>query len=309
MAFRTISRVLAVMLLLYPSVAAGQTGALADPQAAPDCLHKRDVPPLSPDAEHVAREIDVLAMLQRVRTLAGDCSSDGTISLEELSLRLQITEGIQAASLDVGDVIAEIGYEQAQVMETRDRLSGAKDAKVNKLTLAGIIIGSGSSAIGNAMGLDNATVRAGLIVQVVGGVGGIFFSIWALRVQGGKASLGMAPNMLAPLLGRQSETSSIYPPDVWAYLNAVPPANPRVKTTWKDELIAEWVKLGRIDQPGSASAQPKIDRLTSEISKPVQLSIDDLTDRNAMLSDVRSRVSLMQRDLRDLTRAISIPAH
>jgi hypothetical protein len=208
----------------------------------------------------------------------------------------------------VGEVIAEIGYEQAQVMEARDRLTAAKNNKVNKLTLAGIIVGSGSSAVGNAMGLEIATTRAGLIVQVVGGAGGIVLSIMALRVQGGNTTLGLAPNMLAPMFGRESEKSSVYPPDVWAYLNAVPPTNPRVKTTWKDELIAQWVQAGRIGQPSSATAQPKIDRLTSQIAKPIPLSIQDLTDRNAMLADVRSRVSLMQRDLRDLTRAISIPA-
>ena len=250
--------------------------------------------------------IGVLLLVKRVRFLATECTPAGGITFEELSMRQQITEAILAASLDVDEVIAEIGYEQAQITETRQALSDAKTNKVNTLTLAGIIIGSGSSAVGNAMGFGNSTVRAGLWVQVVGGVGGLVLSILALREQGGKAYLGVAPNMLAPLFGRESEISSVYPQDVWSYLNTVPAADPRIHEPWKDELISEWVKQDRIGAPAAPASQAKIDRMTSGINNHVRLSIGDLSDRNAMLSDVRSRVSLMNRDLRDLTKAVSI---
>jgi len=76
---------------------------------------------------------------------------------------------------------------------------------------------------------------------------------------------------------------------------------------WKEELIAEWVKGGRIGPPTSPTSQAKIDRLTSGITNRQRLSIGDLSDRGAMLSDLRSRVSLMHRDLRDLTKAVAIP--
>jgi hypothetical protein len=56
-------------------------------------------------------------------------------------------------------------------------------------------------------------------------------------------------NMLAPLFGREPELSSVYPQDVWTYLNTVPAADRRIKVPWKGELIAEWVKAGRIGSP------------------------------------------------------------
>jgi hypothetical protein len=295
------------LFLIHPVVATGQDAAAACQPPVPGCVTSRPVPPLPATAEQVAREIGVFPLVERVRALAATCAPAGGMSLEELSLRQQITEAVLTASLDVHEVIAEISYEQAQIMGLQDRLSSAKSNKVNTLTLAGILVGSGTSAIGTGMGLNNATAKAGDWVQVFGGTGGIILSILALNAQGGTGYLPLAPNMLAPLFGRESEKSSIYPQDVWTYLNTVPAANPREKVPWKEQLINEWVKAGRIGPPTAPASQAKIDRLTSGIANRKRLSIGDLTDRNAMLADVRSRVSLMNRDLRDLTRAVSIP--
>lgn len=102
--------------------------------------------------------------------------------------------------------------------------------------------------------------------------------------------------MLAPIFGRKPELRSVYPDDVWTYLNTAPVNDPRVHVAWKAELIDEWVKLG-----------DKIDQLASRMADQKKLSIDVLTDRSAMLLDLRSRLSLMSRDLRDLMKSVSIP--
>lgn len=240
------STFLAILFLAHPGFAVGQDAVPDGQQAAAGCGHSRTVPPLPANAEPVAREIGVLSLVERVRVLAPTCVPGGSLSLEELSLRQQITEAVLAASLDVHDVFAEISYEQAQITELQDRLSSAKSNKVNTLTLAGILVGSGSSRIGTGMGLNNSTAKAGDWVQVVGGAGGIILSILALNARGGTDYLALAPNMLAPMFGREPEKSSVYPQDVWTYLNTVPAANPRVQVPWKEQLIAEWVQVGRI---------------------------------------------------------------
>jgi hypothetical protein len=298
---------LLVVFLIAPTIAAGQDRDLGDEQTTAGGTGL-PMPQLPPNAEQVAREIGILPLVERVRTMTGSRSPGSAMSIEELSLRQQITEAVLAASLDADDVIAEISYEQDQITGVEDRLSNAKNSKVNSLTLASIIVGSGSSAIGTGMGFSAAATKPGYWVQVVGGVGGIVLSILALRAGGGTASVGVAPNMLAPLLGREPETSSVYPRDVWTYLNTVPAGNPRVKVPWKEDLISEWVKAGRIGPVTAAASQPKIDRLTSGVSDPKQLSIGDLSDRKAMLADLRSRISLLKRDLRDLTKALSSTA-
>jgi hypothetical protein len=73
-------------------------------------------------------------------------------------------------------------------------------------------------------------------------------------------------------------------------------------------LIAEWVRAGRIGPHAAPESQQKIGKLTSRIADHKRLSIDVLTDRSAMLMDLRSHLSLMNRDLRDLMKTINIPA-
>jgi hypothetical protein len=255
----------------------------------------------------VAGAIAALSLVQRLRALAPACGPAGTFSLEELTLRQQITEAVLGASLDVDGILSEIDFERAQISELKDRLSGRRDRKVNVLTLASIIVGTGSGVVGTAMQFSNPLAKSGDWIQAGGGAGGVALSILALRPTGGVGSLGIAPNMLAPIFGRTTELRSVYPQGVWTYLNTAPATDPRIHVPWKDDLIAEWVRLGRIGPPNAPASQQKIDKLASRIADQKRLSLDELTDRSAMLTDLRSRVSLMSRDLRDLLKAISIP--
>src|SRR5262249_53090473 len=102
---------------------------------------------------------------------------------------------------------------------------------------------------------------------------------------------------------RKSEFHSDYPDEIWAYINNVPPNEPG-QGTRKEQLIKQWLDVGRIDQLDNAKSQQKIDLLTSSISQKRGLSIDALNDRAAMLNDVRARVSLMKRDLSKLMLAL-----
>jgi hypothetical protein len=58
--------------------------------------------------------------------------------------------------------------------------------------------------------------------------------------------------------------------------------------------------MGRLENKDTPKAQHKIDLMTSSVSTQHSLSIDMLTDREAMLEDVRARVFLMKRDLSKL---------
>ena len=184
-------------------------------------------------------------------------------------------------------------------------LMSAQTRKINLLSLANIVAGTGSGILTNAMQFSDRTALAGDGVGVGGGAAGVVLSILGLRVQGGKASLGIAPNMLAPLFGRTPELRSIYPQDVWAYLNTAPASDPRIHVPWREELINQWVQQKRIGPPDAPASQKKIELLTSRIAEHKRLPIDVLTDRTLMLVDLRARVGLMNRDLRDLLGVVS----
>jgi len=74
--------------------------------------------------------------------------------------------------------------------------------------------------------------------------------------------------------------------------------------TRKEQLIAKWKKEGRIKQDGSPSGERQIEAMSSSISQMRKLNIDELSDRVAMLLDVRASVSLMKRDLAELMRSV-----
>ena len=75
-----------------------------------------------------------------------------------------------------------------------------------------------------------------------------------------------------------------YAATVWTFLNQDPANNP-AGLTRKEQLLQTLVTVKRIDSLPSAD---KIDRLTSQPSELLRLSIDDLEDRAAMLQDVRA---------------------
>ncbi len=264
--------------------------------------------PLAPEVEQIATDIGVKPLVDRVRLLASQHEGVAGTSLEEIYLRQQITEVVLTSALDVDEVVGEIEFERAQISEVRDALSGVRDKKVNLLSLANIVAGTGTGIIGTAMQFWDNTAMAGDAVGVGGGAGGVFLSILGLRQKGGRQMLGVAPNMLAPLFGRFTELRSVYPEDVWRYLNRPPVNDPRIHVSWREQLISEWVRFGRIGPADAPGSQKKIDVLTSSIGQHKKLSIDVLADRSAMLLDLRARVSLMNRDLRDLLKSIAIPS-
>ena len=293
---------LACLVLCCSLIVSAQTGVPVVPERTTACAPIR---PLRGDAEQMARQIGVIALVERLRTLSETCDQSGTNTVEQLVLHQRITEHVVSASLDVEAVVGEIDYERAQIAEMRNTLSNARDRQVNLLSMANIVAGTGSGIITNAMQFSNATAKVGDGIGVGGGIAGVFLSVLGLRVRGGKASLGIAPNMLAPLFGRKPELRSIYPEDVWAYLNTAPAADPRIHLPWREELISDWITEKRIGPPDAPASQKRIGLLTSSIAEQKRLSIDVLSDRALMLLDLRSRVMLMNRDLRTLLNSVN----
>ena len=100
------------------------------------------------------------------------------------------------------------------------------------------------------------------------------------------------------------EIPSSYPEVVWSYLNSPTPSQPNMGTR-KEQLVAKWRSEGRIAQDSSPQDERRIESVSSNISQIGRLSIDELTDRVAMLLDVRARVSLMKRGLSEILRDLS----
>lgn len=301
---RIIALTLAFTLFAIPAIGAngnpGRPGLTGVGQSTPHG------PVLSPSAEQTAQEIGILRQVERLRTLAAGCHQAKCMTVEELALHQQITEAIVEASLDVNTVLSEIEDERARVMEVRQLLASRRDHKIGLLSMANIITGTGSGIVGTAMQFSTRTAIPGDAVGVAGGVVGVFFSILGLRAHGGTGSAGGAPSMLAPLIGPAQNRQSLYPHDIWAYLNAPAPSNSGVQVSRRQSLIDEWVRTKKIGLPGAPGSEKEIGLLTSKISEHKPMSVHLLRDRSIMLLDLGARVSMMSRDLSNLLNAIAI---
>jgi hypothetical protein len=224
---------------------------------------------------------------------------------EELATRQEILERATAASFEVDGVLAELNNEHARLFEMSSRLQGRRDRAVNLANIANLVTGTGLGIAVNAMQFSNSTANAGDGLGVASGVASTVLSIVGLHLQHGpQGSVGRVPNMLAPLFGRQAGLNSYYPQPVLTYLHSVPPGESPTNGSRLDQLMEGWTVDGRIGAPGSKNSEQQVARLTSGTGDNVRVSIDDLSDRMAMLSDVAGEVTLMKRDLADLLLSV-----
>jgi len=208
------------------------------------------------------------------------------------------------ASLEVDGVIAEIDGELSEISEIRANLESRRDKVMTLNAIGGIITGGGLGVVGTALQFKASTANLGNGIGVASGAASIVLSVLGIHQQkGGKGSLGIAPNMLAKFFDKKPEFHSDYPQEVWVYLTDIPPTATD-KRTRKDDLITRWIDCGHIDSPSSAKGQKQIDLMTSSTSSKQKLSLDQLADRSAMLSDVRASTSLLKRDLSKLMLAV-----
>ncbi|MFN7993351.1 MAG: hypothetical protein U0Q18_07105 [Bryobacteraceae bacterium] len=248
---------------------------------------------LSPEARQMAAILDITDVLRDFDALRSVTLSADT-KLRRLMLREEITEAVIQASLDTDAAIASIQREQAQIQAATDSLSARRDRLVNLTTAAATIAGSGIGIAASAMQFNDRTAYAGDGVSIASGAAATILSLMAMRLQrGGRTHIEISPNMLARVFDRPSEAASVWPAGVWAYLNAAPASGVRNQPRLQS-LIEQWTREGRIP---SASPDTKIAFLTSSFAENRRLSLSDLSDRAAMLGDLRAQIALMKRDI------------
>ena len=260
---------------------------------------------LSPHAEQVSEILGIKPLVEQALALRANRPPGAPLTLEELSLRQEITEATVAVSFDVDGVLAEIEQEQAHIAEVSAFLQARRDRGVNLASLANVITGSGVGIAVNALQFSSSTADVGNGIGVGSGATSTALSLLGIRLQRGpKRQMGSAPNMLAVPLGRPPVLSSNYPQDVLTYLNSVPPGEGPERRTRLQQLLHEWLALGRLDPLDTPKGQKEVDLMTSSLNPKQKLRIDNLTNRAMMLADVAGRVSLMKRDLAELMRVL-----
>ena len=253
----------------------------------------------SPRARQAAEIIGVDPLLRRLSSLAAAPS----MSLEELSLRQQITEAVVVSSLDLDSVVDNIDNERAQIVELQNIILARRQRAIGTTNLATLALSTGLGALSGVLQFSDTTKGAGNAIGFAAGGLSTLLSFRSLRQQhGGKRPDWVLPNMLAPFF---HQPHGEFPADTWAYLNSIP-AGAASQANRRDQLLAQWRRAGRIPPLDSPQAAPKIALLTDTDAANKKLNMDLLAERAAMLADVRDEVSVMKRDLGDLLRGIRV---
>ncbi|HEY2469997.1 MAG TPA: hypothetical protein VGI45_19425 [Terracidiphilus sp.] len=265
----------------------------------------------NPDADETAHIVGLDSALQRLLALQSQRPTDVPPTLAELSARQELLELVQVSFLDVDSVLAELANEQSELGSIRTALQSRRDKTVNRLTTAALLTGSGLGAGVSATqfsSLGSKTQDVGDAIGIGSGAASTILSLLAARAQKGPSvRVEGTRNMLAPLLGGARVENTYYPATVLRYLQSSPTGEDPSRGTRLEQLMAEWEKAGRLSATNPAMRSQQIAALTASGDPKVKLTIDQLTDRIAMLGDVRGRVSLMKRDLATIMRSYSTP--
>lgn len=273
---------------------------------APGLAQAADRFKLSPPAQQAARIIGAEPMLARLSSLSPAKNPAATgLSLEEMSLHQQITEAVVVASLDVDCVVDQIDNERAQIVELQSLLLARRQRAIGTTNLAALALGTGLGAVSGVLQFSDSTKGVGNAVGfAAGGLSGLL-SFHSLRQQhSGVRKAWVLPSMLAPFLGEPLE-HGIYPADVWAYLNSAPEGVPS-QPSKREQLLAGWRKAGRFPLSDSPQFKSKIALLTATDAANKKLNMDTLSERAAMLADVRNEVSAMKRLLAEMLSEVRV---
>ena len=218
-------------------------------------------------------------------------------------LHQHISERVMAASLQVDATLAQIDNEIARANEVRGYLADRRDRAVSRANLLSVLVGGAVGATSSGLQLSSNLTKPAAGVGIGAGTLSAGLALAGIHEQKGKSSpFNFDSNMLAEFFDRPTLPNSQYPATIWIFLNETSLSGP-AGLTRKEQLLQTWVQVKRID---SLSSADKIDRLTSQPSENLHLTIDDFEDRGAMLQDVRARISYLKRDLGALLT--SLPA-
>lgn len=256
----------------------------------------------SATAAQTANIFGLANLVEKLHALQAERGTSTVLTTEERMTRLDFLEGVETATLEVDDVVGEISNERNQLGDLRTALQVRRDKTVGRLTTAALLTGSALGTVVTATqfsSLGSTAQNTGDGIGIGSGVLSTLFSIEAARKQAGpNAPVGESPNMLAPLLGGNLALNTNYPPPVLAYLQTIPAGEDPRRGTRLEQMKQRWVAASRLNA-GTADykSQQKLTVATVSEDPKVKLSIEDLTNRIAMLGDVQGRVSLIKRDL------------
>jgi len=287
-----------------PSLAASSVKLRVEPHPLFELETSLDSRDISRESIQLAAIIDVLKPLKRLQALRRKRASTNLLTQEEwqeyTDLRLDVTEKIQQARLDIDFVASEIEEEMTGGREIYETYSNRRDAMINRANAYAFRTNGVLWAVAEALDIPTyARPRYSISSGTIGILAGLIptaFSLYAVHSMAGRHYQRKPyPNMLSKLFGEPVLMRNDFPSSIWRYLSAVPDGGTKSR---KEMMIDYWLEDKNIACLKDAANQGQVDLVTGARQRAVTIQV--MNDRLTMLGQLKSVVMHMTRPLLEL---------
>lgn len=245
---------------------------------------------------NIANAIGVLDLLstyiQKSKELKANNSLQGQIDL--INIRQKINHQIDLTSLEISSVAAELDCEEERINQIASYLKESESKKETKLTVASIILGSMTAIVTGILVSTKDESDAADLIGVAVGVADAALGIMILNNHR-QIEFNHPRNVLKEIW-LATETSTVYPPSIWYYLNYSKPEK-NEEASLREQLIENWKAFGQVESKGKS----KKDDFDIYFSEGGMYTTDQLENRANMYDQIESLIKLMKQDLRNLS--------
>ena len=249
---------------------------------------------ISKKSLNIANAIGILDPLTRYARAKEDISSASVEhKLDMVSLRLDIFQKINNASLIVSAVSSEMDCEEERTSQIANFLEGKQSNLESKLTISAIVIGAaGAIATGGTINNQKVSNSIGIGTGVAEATLGLLMLFNKRKIE-----FYHERNALEDVwLG--SSTSSNFPPFIWYYLNYADPGDSEGKSV-RLQIIEKWKNFGQIDEDDDEQVLDKL-----YFGKGGKYNADQLNNRADMYDQLESHINLLKQELMALSLEI-----
>lgn len=267
----------------------------------PQPLHEQQLPPaltnrFSPLALHTANAIGLLPDLITLSRhhQATEQTPDIENRLALLEAYQRVLHRISIASLEVSAVASELDCEEERADQLAVYLKGKEDARETRLTVGAIVVGGLGAIAAGILLANDAESNAAEVIGIGTGLAEAVLGVLIWKNE--QTALFHHPRNALRDIWEGPETSRIFPPAVWYYLNHPLPG--QAQKSIRQQLVERWTALGQAPDQRAHTTLPLF------FGEGGTYSAGELENRANMYDQLEAQVNLMQQDLKQLALAI-----
>lgn len=245
---------------------------------------------------NVANAIGILGHLTEYVNIQKEFKKNPTPEkrLDIIELSQKINQRINISSLEISAVVSEIDCEDERAGQIADYLNSKENEAESKLTVGAIIVGAAGAVTAGILLANDNNSNAPEFIGIGTGLTEATLGLMIL-LNKRKVEFYHTRNALREIW-RGQDTSTVFPPSLWYYLNYFNPNIPN-QPSLRYQIIECWMKFGQIAAVKSKKKKKLINIYFEDAGK---YTAEQLNNRANMLDQLEAHISLMKQDLKGL---------